>query len=61
MGKKLPIMFNRLRKSSLAYKRERLNARRQNSTQTAKKGGKTYETWNELNLDLSIMPASTVK
>ena len=42
-------MFNRLRKSSLAYKRERFNARRQNSAQTAKKkkkGAKTYETWN---------------
>ena len=38
---------DKLRKSSLAYKRGRANARRQNRAQTAKKEakeGKTYET-----------------
>ena len=55
---------DKLRKSSLAYKRGRANARRQNRAQTAKKEakeGKTYETGIGLSLDLSIVPASTLK
>ena len=58
------VQKDKLRKSSLAYKRGRANARRQNSAQTAKKEakeGKTYETGIGLNLDLSIMRASTLK
>ena len=58
------VQKDKLRKSSLAYKRGRANARRQNSAQTAKKEakeGKTYETGIGLNLDLSILPASTMK
>ena len=58
------VQKDKLRKSSLAYKRGRANARRQNRAQTAKKEakeGKAYETGIGLNLDLSIVPASTLK
>ena len=58
------VQKDKLRKSSLAYKRGRANARWQDSAQTAKKEakeGKTYETGIGLNLDLSILPASPMK
>ena len=58
------VQKDKLRESSLAYKRGRANACRRNSAQTAKKEvkeGKTYETGIGPNLDLSILPSRTMK
>ena len=58
---------NKIRKSSLDFKRGRANSHRQNYSQTARKEareGKTYETGIGLNLDLnriSTITSSTLK
>jgi len=54
---------DKIRKSNLAFKRGKANARRQNCTQTARKEakeGKTYETGIGLNIDLIISTMSSV-
>lgn len=69
MGKKLTNQVNndKIRKSSLDFKRGRANGHRQNCSQTARKEareGKTYETGIGLNLDLnrtSTVTSSTLK
>ena len=55
------VLKDKIRKSSLTFKRGRANAHRQNCKQTARKEateGKTYETGIGLNLDLNIMSSS---
>ena len=52
------VLKDKIRKSTLTFKRERANAHRQNCKQTARKEakeGKTYETGIGLNLGLNIM------
>ena len=52
------VIKDKIRKSNLAFKRGRANARRQNCTQTARKEvkeRKTYETGIGLNIDLNTM------
>ena len=59
------VKKDRLRKSNLAYKRGRANARRQKKEKTAKKKeadeGNTYESGIGLNLELSTIPASKLE
>ena len=59
------VQKDTLRKSNLAYKRGRANARMQKKEKTAKKKeaneGKTYESGIGLNLELSTMSASKLK
>ena len=59
------VLKDRLRKSNLAYKRGRANARRQKKEKTAKKKeadeGNTYESGIGLNLELSTIPASKLE
>ena len=55
------VQKDTLRKSNLAYKRGRANARRKKKKKLQKKKeakeGKTYESGIGLNLELSTMPA----
>jgi len=56
------VIKDKIRKSNLAFKRGRANARRQNCTQTARKEakeGKTHETGIGLNIDLNTMSSAT--
>ena len=60
------VQKDTLRKSNLAYKRGRANARRQKRKKTAKKKkeaneGKTYERGIGLNLELSTTLASKLE
>ena len=53
---------DKIRKSSLDFKRGRTNSHRQNCSQTARKEareGKTYETGIGLNLDLNLISTVT--
>ncbi|KAJ7386144.1 hypothetical protein OS493_012490 [Desmophyllum pertusum] len=55
---------DKIRKSTLAFKRRRANAHRQNCAQTAKKEaqeGKTYESGIGLNLDLNTTVTADLK